>query len=103
MAAASTAAIIAAVASATAAAGSLAYTGYQMSQGTPSTPKAPTGVDPSQVLRGMLPGAKADAAARVGGGMSPQFEANLLGQQSGIPGGGLSILDEIKNSLGQGP
>lgn len=72
--------------------------------GTPgSSSKTPTGVDPSQVLKSMLPGAKADAAARAGGGISPEFLAGLTGQESGIPGGGLSILGDIRSQLGQGP
>ena len=103
MAALSAGAIVALVASSVAAAGGLAATGYQLSQGTPGAPKTPTGTDPSQILKSMLPGAKADAAARAGGGISPEFLAGLTGQESCIPGGGLSILGDIRSQIGQGP
>lgn len=74
-----------------------------MSQGggggkTPS----PQPFDTRQMSRAILPGAKADAAARVGGGMSPDFLSNLVSQQVGEPGAGLGILEEIRGSLGGG-
>jgi hypothetical protein len=67
----------------------------------PSTPGLPTPQpqDTSQISRTLLPGAKADAAARTGGGISPEFIASLIGQQSGTPSGGLDILSDIRRSM----
>lgn len=61
---------------------------------------------PTEIAQGLLPGAKADAAARAGGGISPQFLEALLGQKTGTPGPDLNILQDIRNSLNlpeQGP
>jgi len=96
-------AVIAAIAASVSAAGGLAGTAYSMSQsGGQSAPKMPsvTPQDTSQLAKGMLPGAKADTAARTGGGISPDFLANVIGQQTGEPSAGLDILGEIRKSLG---
>lgn len=69
---------------------------------SPPKPKpqpAPT-VDAGAIAKGLLPGAKADAAARMGGGISPNFLANVLSEQTGAPGAGMSVLDDIRKSLG---
>lgn len=55
---------------------------------------------PAVTAKGVLPGARADAAARAGGGISPQFLAGLVSQQTGQPGAGQSILSDIRASLG---
>ena len=93
-----------AIASAVAAAGGAAKTGYDIAN-PPSAPKLPTPTPgpagTTATARAGLPGAKADAAARTGGGISPEFLANLLGQETGQPGAGLDILSEIRASLGQ--
>lgn len=69
---------------------------------SPPSPKAPPpGPSPASIAKTVLPGAKADAAARAGGGISPEFLAGLVGQQSGTPGSGQSILEEIRKSLGE--
>lgn len=68
-----------------------------------STPKAPTsaagGVDQAQMARQMMPGTKADMAARGGAGLSPDFYQSLLDQNTGGTGG-LDILQEIRRDLG---
>lgn len=68
----------------------------------PKAPKPPAGPDPAQLGRQLLPGAKADAAARSGGGFSPDFLANMIGTQAGNPDAGLGVLGDIRNSLGGG-
>lgn len=68
--------------------------------GAPSSP-SPGQPSPAAQAKGLLPGAKADAAARVGGGISPNFLAGLVSQQTGTPGSGQSILDDIRKSLGE--
>lgn len=69
----------------------------------PGLPK-PTGMMPdyAQVARMNLPTQKANAAASLGGGLSPEFLAGLVGQESGSAQGGLDILNEIRRSLGPG-
>lgn len=98
-------AVIGAIAAAVSAAGGLASTGYAISQGggggQPKMPTMPT-TDTTQLAKGMLPGLKADTAARAGGGISPDFLANIVGQQTGEPGAGLDIIGEIRRSLGGG-
>ena len=56
-----------------------------------------TGPTPSAIR----PGATADAAARTGGGISPQFVSGMIDQQTGTPGESLGIIDEIRKGLGQ--
>lgn len=83
--------------------GSTGMQAYQLAQ-TPMTPmKLPTPQtqDTSQFARALLPSQKANAAATVGGGISPEFLAGLVGQESG-PEGALSILGDIRRSLGPG-
>jgi len=89
----------AAILGALASAGTAAYT---ISRGAAGGGKMPTPqpMDTTQLSKALLPGAKADAAARVGGGLSPDFLAGLIGQQTGTPSGGTDILQEIRNSLG---
>jgi hypothetical protein len=67
----------------------------------PSQPGMPTPgqIDPSTIARTLLPASKANAAARVGGGLSPEFTANMIDESSGQPGGGMDILSEIRRSL----
>jgi hypothetical protein len=59
-------------------------------------PRAPTSTEKAA---GLLPGAKADAAARAGGGISPEFLNNVLGQQVGDSN--IDLLAQIRQSLGQ--
>jgi len=68
--------------------------------GAPSSPP-PSQPSPATQARGVLPGAKADAAARAGGGISPSFLAGLVSQQTGTPGSGQGILEDIRKSLGE--
>ncbi len=68
--------------------------------GAPSAPP-PVSPSPAATARGVLPGQRADAAARLGGGISPTFLAGLVSQQTGVPGSGLEILSDIRQSLGQ--
>jgi hypothetical protein len=56
---------------------------------------------PSETAKGLLPGAKADAAARAGGGISPEFLQGLLDKQVAAPTD-LSVLDDIRKSLNTG-
>jgi hypothetical protein len=55
----------------------------------------------SERATALLPGAKADAAARAGGGISPEFLQGLLQNQVGEPTD-LGVLQNIRQSLGQG-
>lgn len=84
---------------------SLASTGssiYGMTQqaNAPGVPK-PTPVDPTAQARMILPAERANAAANAGGGFSPEFLANLIGDDSS-PAGALGILGDIRRSLGPG-
>ena len=99
-----TASVIAALASLTQTGTSI----YGMTQAgaAPGIPKPQPPLDTSQMARAQLGRTKADAAARVGGGISPEFLASLLGQEVGVPGAGMDILKDIRGSLnmpGQGP
>lgn len=88
----------------------LASTGAGIAQsqgafgGGDSSPKLPEPGKPdmSQIGKTLMPGAKADQAARTGGGFSPQLLEGIIGQQAGVPGQDLGILGEIQKSLGQG-
>lgn len=70
--------------------------------GAPSSPPPSVQPSPAAQAKGVLPGAKADAAARAGGGISPSFLAGLVSQQTGTPGSGQSVLEDIRKSLGEG-
>ena len=59
--------------------------------------------DPTTLPKALLPRVQANSAANVGGGQSPDFMANLLDQSTGQPGGGLAILDQIRQGLGTPP
>lgn len=61
----------------------------------------PRSLTPSEKAGGLLPGAKADAAARSGGGISPEFLQNIVGNQLGENPANLDILSEIRKSLGE--
>jgi len=89
---------------------SLAGTGmqaYQLSQqagqptGGPKMPTAAPPVDQAAMARGILPSQRANAAVNVGGGISPEFLAGLVAQESGSPEGAMQILEDIKRNLGQ--
>lgn len=54
---------------------------------------------PGATAQKMLPGAKANAAARAGGGISPNFLAGVVNAEGGTTGG-LDIIDQIRQSLG---
>jgi len=69
--------------------------------GPPGMPKVTT-PDYAQIARANVPVARANAAANVGGGISPEFLAGLVGQESGSAQGALDILDELRKSLGPG-
>jgi hypothetical protein len=71
----------------------------QASQAKKMAPGAPP-IDLTKLQKGMIPGAKADAAARAGGGLSPEFLAGIIGSESG-GGVGLDVLGEIRSGLGQ--
>jgi hypothetical protein len=88
---------IAGVVSAVASAGGAAYSASQGGK----QPKVQT-PDFAALGRAAVPGAKADAAARTGGGISPDFLANLVGQQTGAPEAGLGVLDDLRRSMGPG-
>jgi hypothetical protein len=82
---------------------SLAGTGmsaYQLANppGTPQIPKAQP-QDQTMLARALLPGQRANAAAQVGGGISPEFLAGLVGQEGGNPQGALDILQDIRRSI----
>lgn len=100
MAAMSTGAIISLVAAAASAATGVA--GAAGAFGGTKTPKMPSAapMDTTQMSKALLPGAKADASARVGGGFSPDFLSGLLDQQMGAPGAGLGVLADIRKSMG---
>jgi hypothetical protein len=63
----------------------------------------PEPFDPTKLPKALLPRVQANAAANVGGGQSPDFMAGLVDQASGQPGGGLAILDQIRQGLGAPP
>jgi hypothetical protein len=63
----------------------------------------PQPFDPTKLPKALLPRVQANAAANVGGGQSPDFMAGLVDQASGQPGGGLAILDQIRQGLGAQP
>ena len=71
--------------------------------GGPSSPKIPSlpQQDTSQMAKALLPGTTANAAAGTGGGISPDFLSNLVGQNVGVPDAGMGIIDDIQKSLGQ--
>ena len=96
---------IAGIVSAVASVASTAYT-ISQSGGSSDSPRlpGPSGgtQDLNTQLKARIPGTKADASARAGGGISPDFLANLVGQESGVPAGGLNVLDDIRRSLGPG-
>lgn len=70
--------------------------------GAPSAASLPpSGETSGQAATRALPVARANAAARAGGGISPQFLAGVVSEQSGSPGAGLEILAQIQQSLGQ--
>jgi len=96
----------ASVVQALAALGGTGMQAYQLSQqaGQPTggpKPAAAPAVDQSAIARSMLPSQRANAAVNVGGGISPEFLAGLVAQESGSPEGTLQILDDIRRSLGQ--
>jgi len=104
-----TGAEIAAVIGAVASAASTAYT-IERGVNAPSAPSAPAGPSASDLLKqqqqqtktqeqALLPSQIADWTSRVGGGVSPQFIAQSVGNVSGSSTGGLDILDDIKRSL----
>ena len=59
----------------------------------------PQPTDPTQLPKALLPTEKANAAANVGGGLSPDFLAGLIGESSGSPQGAMDILSSIRKSL----
>lgn len=65
----------------------------------PSPPRPQPVASSAPSAKALLPGAKADAAARAGGGISPQFIQNMLSQQ-GANAGSLDVLQSIRESLG---
>lgn len=86
---------------------SMAKTAQSFAQPTPAGQKqdalpTPTSTDMSQQARTALPGQKADAASRLGGGISPEFLASLLGEQVGDQSAGLNVLGDIRRSLNVG-
>jgi len=97
----------ASVVQALAALGGTGLQAYQVSQqagqppGGTKMPAAAPGVDQAAIARSMLPSQRANAAVGVGGGISPEFLAGLVAQESGSPEGTLQILDDIRRSLGQ--
>ena len=67
----------------------------------PPKPKMPPpGPTSTDIAKKLMPGAKSDAAARTGGGISPEFLQNVLGQQTGAAPGELDVLGDIRKSLG---
>lgn len=65
--------------------------------------KTPTsaagGMDQAQQARSMIPGTKADMAARGGAGLSPEYYAGLINQGTGGTGG-MDVLADIRRELG---
>lgn len=101
---ATTAAVIGAVAAvASAGTGIAGAAGAFGGPEAPSTamPKMP-GDDAAKAAKTLLPGTKANAAASGLGGAAPDFLASMVDQNTGMPGGGMDILAEIRRSLGQG-
>jgi hypothetical protein len=84
---------------------SLAKTVQSFTQPTPSATggpmplPSPGGTDMSSQARAALPSQKADTAAKLGGGISPEFLANLIGEQVGSPAAGLDILGDIRKGM----
>jgi len=97
----------ASVVQALAALGGTGMQAYQLSQqagqptGGPKMPAAAPPVDQAAIARGILPSQRANAAVNVGGGISPEFLAGLVAQESGSPEGAMQILEDIKRNLGQ--
>jgi hypothetical protein len=59
-----------------------------------------TGTDYAKMGKAALPGARANAAARGLGSAAPDFMANFVGQQTGEPQAGLSVLEDLRRSGG---
>jgi len=72
--------------------------------GRPAGPTMPPAapVDTSQIAKALLPGTRADAAARLGGGLSSSYLSDELSKQVGVPGAGTGVLEDIRKSLGEG-
>ena len=83
-------------------AGTATGVGTSIASAAKGTPKAPSIPTPSvsQTAKALIPQTSADAAARAGGGFSPDFLANLVSEQTGQPGSGLDVLGDIRRSLG---
>jgi hypothetical protein len=99
------AATIASIASAAAGVAGVGTTIAKAAQGSPKMPGAGAGVgaatpDYAAMGKAAMPGAKSDAAARGLGGAAPDFLANFIGQQTGEPQAGLSVLEDLKKSGG---
>jgi len=70
--------------------------------GHPSPPAPPPqapGLTPGGNAAVLLPTAKANTAAKLGGGISPEFLSQVINRQQGDTGG-TSILSQIRGSLG---
>src|SRR3989304_5275343 len=67
----------------------------------PTTPRVPTpgAPDTTTLSRALRPGVQADAAARLGGGFSPEFEAGVVGSAAGNPNAGLDIWGKIRRAM----
>src|SRR5207253_385257 len=86
---------------------SAGYSIATLAKGAPDVPKGPSPSDlqAQQDLqtqtrqKALIPGQLADAAARVGGGASPQLLEGLVGHESGTPVASLDVLDQIRKSL----
>jgi hypothetical protein len=63
---------------------------------------APAVASTTGPAKAAIPGAKANAVARAGGGISPEFLSGLVSEQTGTPGSWLDVLSDIRTSLGQG-
>jgi len=95
---ATTAAIIGAAAAVASAGTGIAASAGAFGGGT--APKVPQTQNLNDLLKRVLPADKANSASQVGGGMSPEFLAGVVGDNAGFPGSGLDIIADIQKSLG---
>lgn len=86
-------------------AGGNVYGGIKQGMTPTGGPKLPQpdpnagALEQAGAARAILPQARANAAAGVGGGISPEFLANLVASESGSPQGALDILGEIRRGM----
>ena len=84
-------------------AGGTAYQAANRPSAADSAIPTPTPVDPSAAIRKQLMLTRPNAAANLGGGISPEFLQAMAASDAGYPGASdLGLLEELRRGLGQG-